>query len=82
MIRHRDVPSSESSALQISPSSPMGPSKTVSGLFAQDTARLRAVKNVAFSRCTSSCTKVFTLWLDTPLKENAMPEAKPKKQRN
>jgi hypothetical protein len=39
------------------------------------------VKNVRFSRCTSSCTKVFTLWPDTPLNENAMQESEPQKRR-
>src|ERR1700732_3676801 len=57
---------------------PIGPSKAVPGLFAQDTAGLPAEKNVTFSPCTSSRTQVFTLWPRTPLKTNAMPETKPK----
>jgi hypothetical protein len=39
------------------------------------------VKNVTFSACTSSCTKVFTLRPRTPLKQSTMPAAKPRKQR-
>lgn len=44
--------------------------------------RYRAVTNVTFLRCTSSYTKVFTLWPRAPLKEDAMREPKPKEQRN
>jgi hypothetical protein len=61
MIRHREAPSTRSLPLQINLSSRIGPSKTVPERFAQDTARLRAVKNVTFSLCKSSCTNVFTL---------------------
>jgi hypothetical protein len=50
-------------------------------LLAQKIAGLRALKNETFSHCTSSCTKVFTLWPRTWLKENAMLEPKPRKQR-
>jgi hypothetical protein len=39
------------------------------------------VKNVTFSHCKLSCTKVFTPWPRTPLKKNAMPGAESKKQR-
>ena len=61
---------------------PIRASIVVSEQLYQGNARLRAVKNKTFSRCTSSCTKVFTLWVRTPLKEHAMPEMKPQKQRN
>jgi hypothetical protein len=81
MIRHRNVPSSESLELRINPSSPIGPSNAVRGLFAEDSAGPRAVKNVTFSFFTSVFTQVFTLWTHTPRKVNLMPEAKPKKQR-
>ncbi len=40
------------------------------------------MKNVRFSLCTSACTKVFTLWSRSSLKENAIPEPKAQKQRN
>jgi len=39
------------------------------------------VKNVTLSLFTSSFTQVFTLWVRTSLKENAMQDTKPKKQR-
>jgi hypothetical protein len=67
--------------LQVTPPSPIGRAKSVTELFAQHRLELRTVKNVTFSLFTSFFTQVFTLWLRTPLKENAMPESNPQKQR-
>ena len=60
---------------------PIGSSEAVPGLFDQDTAGPRAVKNVRISLFNLVFTQVFTLWPRTPLKENAMAESKPQKQR-
>jgi hypothetical protein len=81
IILHRNVPSSGSSALQINLSRPIGPSKTVPGPFSQDAAGPRVVKDVRISLFSLVFTQVFTLWPRTPLKENTMPESKPRKQR-
>jgi hypothetical protein len=79
MIQQRNVLSRGSLALQINLASPIGPSRTVPELFTQDAAGVRAVKNVTFSLCKSSCTEVFTLWPCTPLKEDVLLGAKPQK---
>jgi len=73
-IRHRTVPSSGSLASQISLSSPIRPRQSQD--FSPEIPR--AVKNVTFLLCTSSCTKVFTLSAPTPLKEGAMLNRNPK----